>query len=400
MAVFPSLSAHEVEHLIASWNVERERWHDRIFAWTTFTLISSLTVLIAGWEAFALLPLALSLLFYFTAPYMLPPRLEKPLRQLAAVDNPEAVGPLVDALTQGNLRLQEAVATALIRLLPQLSEAQARSLGRTRWNILCTCFGNLPLPMQQSLYLAVLRALPADGNPVPLAVVAHLVAAERSLHLPEERLIQEEAQRCLERLLTAFDPLAGKTPDTALMFWTRKMVDTYYPTRAGADESLAILARPVIARLLRVVAPELFRQLPKSVRQVLYQGLLIDVIYSEVGRLRLSRLGSDYFEAVLSMVRKTEDITALPMVRSFLDDCMEAPSEARQMAMELLPILETIAKRKRENALLLRAGRAPECPHQEMLRPASAEPPREENLLHIHTVKDEELPLTGGIPDE
>ncbi|CEK17631.1 hypothetical protein CWRG_01898 [Chthonomonas calidirosea] len=383
MAAIPQLSAHDVERLIALWNSERERWHDRVFAWTTLTLITSLVVLIAGWEAFALLPLTLSLLFYFTAPYMLPPRLERLLRQLAAVDNPECIGPLVDALGQGNLRLQEAASSALVRLLPRLSDTEARSLGRGRWNILCTCFGNLPLPMQQALYLAVLRKVPADGNPVPLTVVAHLVAAERSLHLPQERLIQEEAERCLERLLDAFDPLAGKTPEVAITFWSRKIVETYYPTKAGADESLAILARPVIARLLRLISPESFRQLPKSVRLVLYQGLLIDVFYSEVGRLHLSRLGADYPVALLQMVRKTGDVVALPWVRNFIVENIEAPPEAHEVAKELLPQLEALAKRNKENALLLRAGQEPKCPPQEMLRPSTAYKTSEENLLHI-----------------
>jgi len=142
-------------------------------------------------------------------------------RLLAQVEDRRIVGPLTEALDYGDAVTRDAARRCLLRLLPQLTPADAFKLETRHRRRLNRVLGSEDEP----LILAVLQALPRIGDSSSIAAVQHLKRHTRV------RKIRRVATECLPLLMLRIEEL--------------QISGTLLRPSSEADASPEMLLRPV-----------------------------------------------------------------------------------------------------------------------------------------------------------
>jgi hypothetical protein len=359
----PPADVWELEWLLAQWRREQNRQNRGLWQIVLLTLAVCLSLFICramNWSylttagcAFislvALAPLGIegaALGCHDTG--RLVARLKQALRK---VDDPRAVGPLLEVLDAsalaGPLPAELAILRTLTRLLSKMDAETVEVALRPHRDRLYSCLQWIKPAENPDFIISVLRLLPALNDGPALICAAWYVLQTGSTH--NELAVRDAAGAALTSLLSTVD-LGGPA---ALAGWIDQL--------PFGDVTLAwgdLLSPLAVVQTLPQIAPADYLALDYRCRRRLYASLI---------NMDLHRLQADYTLAVLGLVQRTGDPEALHVVRQLQ---MASPRSVRYLARQCLPILETRLERERIGRTLLRGSGLPPEPVETLLRSA------------------------------
>ena len=405
------VSALEVEAAIQQWHFAQTKHSQRARAHQSWKAVRLFLILFASLSATPLLLLT-------SNPYLIaagvagvalfivaggvgytPPTDSQGVEAIAEMEDIRALGPLLEILNGASWQEQEAVCSALTRLLPRLQGEEAQRLTPSQWQALHSCVTNRMSEWHPDFVTACVETLERVGSANALPCLTLLVVQDAPTQ--PMQAVRARAKQCLRAMTARLDfgtvqdipawiarlPRAGDyTSESSKVLsdiaWDEYLIATFALTR------LLPLLTPADAGLLNRKARARLGESVSAPRYALTHGYTKNTS----GGMVIARLGSDFDLARLAAFEQIGNGSDIP----YAQYCLNAGTPVEDLPLmrvrtkAVIAILEARRAKEEVGQTLLRGASAPPMPSGELLRPAQADvaPTAPDELLRPVEIRD------------
>ena len=303
------------------------------------------------------------------------------IAMLEKVEDTRAAGPLMETLDSATTKpARMALMNVLAGLLPRFTEADRHLLTPRQTGLLYEALNNpLQTPHPNPAFVvAALKAVASVGDLSALPLLARIIVKDAPTK--GEQTARDQARQSLRQLMRTLDfgtvenipawvaqlPLYSETSGARL------------PSGGGWEQSL--IATFALTRLLPQLRPEQTGLLSRADRSRVASATLMPYYMLVAGGnegnfndIQPSRLGADFKLAVIEALRNVGTGEDAEYIQhwAFAPAPSEADRHARDVAREILPILEARREKEQAGRTLLRGASAPPAAPDQLLRPAT-----------------------------